>query len=109
MGALQCLELGRLVTRFLRAVPVHGGSATVTEPLAAQDTQSRNRNVINWSPRCLPGAPHGTLRGALLGCGCLFCQAANNAAVTPSPVPEGKATRWALSTKLTTPRLECAE
>jgi hypothetical protein len=78
---------------FLRAVPVHGGSGTVTEPLAAQDTQSRNRNVINWPPRCLPGAPHGTLRGALVGCGCLFCQAAKNAAVTPSPVPEGKATR----------------
>ena len=39
----------------------------MTEPLTAQDPQSRNRNVVNWPPRCLTGAPHGTLRGALLG------------------------------------------
>lgn len=90
MGARQCLELGRLVTRFLRAVPVHSGSGTVTKPLAAQETPSRNRDVINWPARCLPGAPHGTLRGALLGCGCLPCQVAKNAALTPSPVPERK-------------------
>jgi hypothetical protein len=93
MGALQCLELGRLVTRFFAS------GACARRERDGDRTPRRSGHPESKPERDQLAAPvparrtTGTLRGALLGCGCLFCQAAKNAAVTPSPVPEGKATR----------------
>ena len=51
-------------------------STTVDAPSAVRDGSQM------VTPRVVPDAPHGTLRGWKMGCRCTCCHAANNAQYT---------------------------
>ncbi|MGH3973289.1 MAG: hypothetical protein ACRDS9_08185 [Pseudonocardiaceae bacterium] len=41
----------------------------------------------------VPDAPHGTLRGARMGCGCMWCRSAARAATVTTTGTSGTGTR----------------